>query len=112
MASKRHFALQFLYISHSKFQPDFRNSLDGIFDFAFRIAQFRKITNNKIPQKLIRQWREMFHSGLDLFDEKNQAALDLLNLVGKINRVFLIGPPYNLAIRPIIIVSPMLRAIY
>ena len=77
--------IQFLLLitrkKSSLFHPEKRDSLDGIFDFAFRIAQFRKITNNKIPQKLIRQWREMFHNGLDLFDEKNQAALDLLNLV-------------------------------
>ena len=54
-------------------------ALDGILDFAFRIGEYRLLSKNKIPQKMIREWRELFHAGLDVFDDQSDEAKELLD---------------------------------
>jgi len=54
-------------------------ALDGILDFAFRIGEYRKLSKNKIPQKMIREWRKLFHNGIDVFDNSSDTAKELLD---------------------------------
>lgn len=56
-----------------------KGALDSILDFAFRIAEYRFLAKNKIPKKMIREWRELFHAGLDVFDDSSDDAKQLLN---------------------------------
>ena len=57
-----------------------RAALDGILDFSLQIAEYRLLSKNKIPTKLIREWRQLFHAEMDIFDDSTQDAQNLLNI--------------------------------
>ncbi|XP_068952228.1 sperm flagellar protein 2 [Petaurus breviceps papuanus] len=49
--------------------------LDHIIDFSTKVAEYRSLTHNLIPIKIMRDWKELFFSGKPLYD---QASIDPL----------------------------------
>nr|XP_020851340.1 sperm flagellar protein 2 isoform X1 [Phascolarctos cinereus] len=49
--------------------------LDHIIDFSTKVAEYRELTQNLIPVKIMRDWKELFFSGKPIYE---QASIDPL----------------------------------
>ncbi|XP_052777050.1 sperm flagellar protein 2-like isoform X2 [Mya arenaria] len=44
--------------------------VDQIVDFSGKVAEYRELTNNLVPAKLMRDWRAQFEAGIPLYEKK------------------------------------------
>ncbi|EDV23473.1 uncharacterized protein TRIADDRAFT_58131 [Trichoplax adhaerens] len=50
--------------------------MNQIVDFSVRIGQYRELTENKLPSKLLSEWKTLFTVGIPLFDDQPEAEED------------------------------------
>ncbi|XP_076812230.1 sperm flagellar protein 2-like [Clavelina lepadiformis] len=58
-----------------------QDTLDSIVDFSFKIAEYRELTEKKVPDKLVREWRELLLLGKPLYDENDDEKAAEIALV-------------------------------
>uniref|UniRef100_A0A3B5AP37 Sperm flagellar 2 n=1 Tax=Stegastes partitus TaxID=144197 RepID=A0A3B5AP37_9TELE len=57
--------------AHSRYEKHFKSCkdiLEQIVDLATKVGEYRKLTGNLIPGKLMREWKELLFRGLPLFE--------------------------------------------
>nr|XP_039269921.1 sperm flagellar protein 2-like [Styela clava] len=47
-----------------------KNILFGIIDFSSKIIEYRDLTEKKVPEKLVREWKELFLEGQPIYEEQ------------------------------------------
>ncbi|GFR65233.1 sperm flagellar 2, partial [Elysia marginata] len=51
--------------------------MNGIVDFACKVAEYRELTSNLLPAKLMREWKLLFTSGQPLFEHREPEVTEL-----------------------------------
>uniref|UniRef100_A0A2C9KBG9 Calponin-homology (CH) domain-containing protein n=1 Tax=Biomphalaria glabrata TaxID=6526 RepID=A0A2C9KBG9_BIOGL len=53
------------------------NIVNSIVDIACKVSEYRELTNKRLPEKLMREWKLLFTSGQPLYEEEDRKSIEL-----------------------------------
>lgn len=58
---------------YKKHYESCKNILSSIIDFSSKIIEYRDLTEKKVPEKLVREWKKLFLEGQPIYEEKEDS---------------------------------------